>query len=73
MGNYRVVGSVCMNVCVLPLFFNMDKLRDLLLSALVGYGPRMKPIDFEVNQYIFKVKGHEKVKITFWHIYLAYE
>ena len=59
VGNYRMIGSVCLYVCMcvcLHLFSSMVRLRKMVFSTIVGYRSETKPIDFGVNGYIFKVK-----------------
>ena len=50
---------VCVCVCVSHFFSAMEKSRELVLGTIVGYGSETEPIDFGVNQHMFKVKGHE--------------
>ena len=39
----------------------MVRPRGLVFGTVVGYRSEKKPIDFEVNGYIFKVKGHDNI------------
>ena len=54
-GHLYVTCYSCLSVC-LHLFPGMVKPRDLIFCTIVGYRSETKPIDFGVNEYIFKVK-----------------
>ena len=72
VGNYRMIGSVCVSVCVClygwfcqficlsvcpsPTFLGMVRLRWLVYGTIVGHRSETDPIDFGANGYIFKVK-----------------
>ena len=36
----------------------------MVLGTMVGYGPGTEPIDFEVNQCIFKVKDYQNIGLN---------
>ena len=70
VGNYRVLGSVCLSVCMfvcLPHFSDMVRPRELVFGTIVGYRSQMKPIDFGVNGYVFKVKFIKIIRSQLQH------
>ena len=38
----------------------------MVFGIVVEDGSETTPIDFGVNEYIFKVKGHENIGLTLW-------
>ena len=55
VGNYRIIGSVCLYVCLYvclsPTFFGHG-IRELVFCSMVGYRSGTEPIDFGVIQII---------------------
>ena len=65
-----MIGSVwqyvCLSVCMLSsTFLGMEWPKELALGIIVEYRSEKKPIDLEVNRYIFKVTVDKKVYVAF--------
>ena len=60
-------------VCLSPTFSDMVRFGRLVFRTKLGYKSETKPIDFGVNQYIFKVTGVKKVHFIFAPVVKAYE